>query len=81
MEFIWCCCFDGDGWVDLVVTNDTQPNFLLRNQGDGNFTESGMVAGIGYDGSGRARAGMGVALTIFWVARPRPSSTDNRFSP
>ncbi len=52
--------FDGDGWVDLVVTNDTQPNFLLHNDGAARFTESGMAAGIGYDESGRARAGMGV---------------------
>jgi enediyne biosynthesis protein E4 len=51
---------DGDGWQDLVVTNDTQPNFLLRNQGGGHFIEAGMAAGIGYDESGRARAGMGV---------------------
>jgi len=51
---------DSDGWVDLVVTNDTQPNYLLRNQGDGHFIEAGMAAGIGYDESGRARAGMGV---------------------
>lgn len=51
---------DDDGWVDLVVTNDTQPNFLLRNQGEGRFIEAGMTAGIGYDESGRARAGMGV---------------------
>lgn len=53
---------DGDGWVDLVVTNDTQPNYLLRNQGDGTFVESGTSAGIGYDESGRARAGMGVDI-------------------
>jgi len=55
--------FDSDGWVDLVVTNDTQPNFLLRNQADGRFVESGMAAGIGYDESGRARAGMGIDVT------------------
>ena len=54
--------FDEDGWVDLVVTNDTQPNYLLRNQADGTFVESGTAAGIGYDESGRARAGMGVDI-------------------
>lgn len=59
--------FDGDGWVDLVVTNDTQPNYLLHNQGGGRFVESGMMAGIGYDGSGRARAGMGVDVTALWA--------------
>ena len=51
--------FDEDGRPDLVVTNDTQPNFLLRNTGEG-FAESGLAAGIGYDEGGRARAGMGV---------------------
>ena len=51
---------DGDGWVDLLITNDTQPNFLLHNRGDGRFEEAGLAAGIGYDESGRARAGMGV---------------------
>lgn len=51
--------FDEDGRADLVVTNDTQPNFLLHNLG-GRFEEIGLAAGIGYDESGRARAGMGV---------------------
>ncbi len=54
--------FDGDGHIDLVVTNDTQPNFLLQNQGDGTFVERGLAAGIGYDETGRARAGMGVDI-------------------
>ena len=51
--------FDEDGRLDLVVTNDTQPNFLLKNLG-GHFEEVGLAAGIGYDEAGRARAGMGV---------------------
>ena len=51
--------FEEDGLPDLVVTNDTQPNFLLRNIG-GRFEEIGLAVGIGYDESGRARAGMGV---------------------
>lgn len=51
---------DRDGWPDLVVTNDTQPNLLLRNLGNGRFEERGLAAGIGYDDAGRARAGMGV---------------------
>ena len=52
--------FDGDGAIDMVITNDTQPNYLLHNRGDGTFVELGLAAGIGYDASGRARAGMGV---------------------
>jgi len=54
--------FESDGWPDLVVTNDTQPNFLLHNLGDGRFEERGLTAGIGYDETGRARAGMGVDI-------------------
>ena len=55
--------FDDDGDADLVVTNDTQPNFLLQNDG-GHFVEIGLAAGIGYDESGRARAGMGVDVAL-----------------
>jgi len=55
--------FDDDGDADLVVTNDTQPNFLLQNDG-GRFKEVGLAAGIGYDESGRARAGMGVDVAL-----------------
>jgi hypothetical protein len=54
--------FEGDGLVDIVVTNDTQPNFLLRNIGAGRFEERGLAAGIGYDETGRAKAGMGVDI-------------------
>ena len=54
--------FDDDGRIDLVVTNDTQPNFLLHNLGGGRFAERGLAAGIGYDETGRARAGMGVDI-------------------
>ncbi len=52
--------FDDDGWADLFVANDTQPDFLYRNRGDGTFAEVGLAAGIAYDEAGRARAGMGV---------------------
>jgi hypothetical protein len=52
--------FNDDGWPDLAVSNDTQPNFLYLNDGDGTFTESGVAAGIAYDEVGRARAGMGI---------------------
>ena len=54
--------FEDDGRIDLVVTNDTQPNFLLQNLGGGRFEERGLAAGIGYDETGRARAGMGVDI-------------------
>ena len=51
---------DEDGWPDIVVANDTQPNYLYRNRGDGTFEERGRQAGIAYDRNVRARAGMGV---------------------
>ncbi len=54
--------FEGDGLIDLVITNDTQPNFLLHNLGGGRFDERGLMAGIGYDDTGRARAGMGIDI-------------------
>ncbi len=49
-----------DGWPDLVVANDTQRNFLYRNDGDGTFTDIAVRAGVAFDEAGRARAGMGV---------------------
>ncbi len=52
--------FNEDGWPDIVVSNDSQPNFLYINNGDGTFTDQAIRAGIGYDESGRARAGMGI---------------------
>ena len=49
-----------DGWPDILVSNDTQPNKLYINNGNGTFTEKGVPAGIGYSEDGIARAGMGV---------------------
>jgi hypothetical protein len=51
--------FDNDGWLDLFVANDTQPNKLYRNNHDGTFTESALSAGVAYSDAGKARAGMG----------------------
>lgn len=51
---------DADGWPDLFVANDTERNFLFRNNRDGTFTDVAVQAGVGYDEFGRARAGMGV---------------------
>jgi len=52
--------YDNDGWPDLVVANDTQPNKLYRNRRNGTFEEIGMTAGIAFSEDGKARAGMGV---------------------
>jgi len=49
-----------DGWPDILISNDTQPNKLYINNGNGTFTEKGVSAGIGYSEDGIARAGMGV---------------------
>ena len=52
--------FNDDGWPDLAVANDTQRNFLYRNEGDGTFTDIAVRAGVAFDEAGRARAGMGI---------------------
>jgi hypothetical protein len=52
--------YDQDGWPDLIVANDTQPNKLYRNNHNGTFKEVGVEAGIAFSTDGRARAGMGV---------------------
>ncbi len=51
---------NGDGWPDLLVTNDTTPNRLLRNEQGKRFTDVAAESGIAVDENGRARAGMGV---------------------
>jgi len=52
--------YDSDGWPDLLFSNDTQPNKLYRNNGNGTFSEKGVIAGIAFSEDGVARAGMGV---------------------
>jgi hypothetical protein len=51
---------DGDGWLDVAIANDTQPNLLLRNKGDGSFEEIGMLSGMAFSETGAARGGMGI---------------------
>jgi len=52
--------FDQDGWPDLLVANDTEPNFLFHNKHDGTFAEEGLPYGIAIPNSGQARSGMGI---------------------
>ena len=52
--------YDDDGWPDLFVANDSNPNFLYRNRGDGTFESVGLLAGVAVNAEGRAQAGMGV---------------------
>jgi hypothetical protein len=57
--------FDGDGWLDVVVSNDTVQNFLFRNRQDGTFEEVGRLAGIAFDVEGNARGAMGIDVACF----------------
>jgi hypothetical protein len=57
--------YDQDGWPDLLVTNDTQPNKLYRNGHHGQFKDVAVEAGIAFSADGRARAGMGVDVGDF----------------
>ena len=52
--------YDDDGWIDLAVANDTEPNFLYRNNGDGTFTDEAVLRGVSTSEKGMARAGMGI---------------------
>ncbi|MGA2131559.1 MAG: CRTAC1 family protein [Bryobacteraceae bacterium] len=52
--------YNGDGWPDLFVSNDTQPNKLYRNNRNGTFSEEGMPAGVAFGEDGVARGAMGV---------------------
>jgi hypothetical protein len=51
--------YDNDGFVDVFLSNDTFPNYLLHNNGDGTFTDVALVAGVAFTGSGKTVAGMG----------------------
>jgi hypothetical protein len=51
--------YDNDGWMDLFVSNDTEPNKLYRNNHNGTFTDVGVTAGVAYSEAGTVRAGMG----------------------
>jgi enediyne biosynthesis protein E4 len=52
--------YDGDGWPDLFVANDTQPNKLYHNLKNGRFQEVGLSSGVAFGEDGVARAAMGV---------------------
>ena len=51
---------DSDGWMDLVVANDTVQNFVFHNNGDGTFREIGGESGVAYDRFGSTRGAMGI---------------------
>ncbi len=51
--------YDDDGFTDIFVSNDTFPNCLLHNNGDGTFTDVALLAGVAYNENGKTVAGMG----------------------
>ena len=57
--------YDRDGWPDLLVANDTQPNKLYRNLHNGKFEEVAVAAGLAFSAEGKARAGMGIDTADF----------------
>jgi enediyne biosynthesis protein E4 len=57
--------YDQDGWPDLLVANDTQPNKLYRNLRNGKFKDVAVEAGLAFSTEGKARAGMGVDIADF----------------
>lgn len=59
------CDLDGDGWIDLVVANDTVANFVFHNQKDGTFREVGQLSGVAFDNTGNARGAMGIDASWF----------------
>jgi hypothetical protein len=71
--------FDSDSWPDLFVANDTQPNKLYRNNGNGTFTDVGVAAGVAFGETGVARAGMGTDAADY-SGSGRPSLLIGNFS-
>ncbi len=71
--------FDGDGQMDVFVANDTEPNRLYRNKGNGTFEDVAVGAGVAFSQEGVARAGMGVDA-IDYDGSGRPSLIIGNFS-
>jgi hypothetical protein len=57
--------YDRDGWIDLIVANDTVRNFLFHNRADGSFEELGAFEGLAYDRNGKATGAMGIDAAAF----------------
>ncbi|HKD37520.1 MAG TPA: VCBS repeat-containing protein, partial [Pirellulales bacterium] len=71
--------FNNDGWPDIFVANDTQPNKLYRNNRNGTFTDIGMTAGVAYGEDGVARGAMG-ADAADYARSGRPDLLIGNFS-
>jgi len=57
--------YDNDGWPDLYVANDTEPNYLYRNKHDGTFEDVALISGAAVSGEGKAMGSMGVDFGDF----------------
>jgi hypothetical protein len=57
--------YDGDGFSDIFVANDSVQCFLYHNNGNGTFTEVGLLAGVGYNEDGKTFAGMGIDFSDY----------------
>jgi len=57
--------YDRDGWLDMVVANDTSRNLLFRNKGDGTFEETGAFEGLAFDRDGKATGAMGIDSAFY----------------
>ena len=58
--------FNHDGWLDVFVANDDDPNFLFINKGDGTFEEQGVQQGVAYDNEGNAGSSMGADANDYY---------------
>ncbi|MCA9262119.1 MAG: VCBS repeat-containing protein, partial [Planctomycetales bacterium] len=56
---------DRDGWIDVLVANDTEANFFFRNRGNGSFENAAHLAGLALDANGGATSGMGIDVAFF----------------
>lgn len=56
---------DDDGWLDLIVANDTVQNYVFHNNHDGTFKEIGALSGIAFDSYGQTRGAMGIDVARF----------------
>jgi enediyne biosynthesis protein E4 len=57
--------YDGDGFTDIFVANDSVQSFLYHNNGNGTFSEVGLLTGVGYNEDGKTFAGMGVDFSDY----------------
>jgi hypothetical protein len=71
--------YDDDGDTDVFVANDSTPNHLWENQGDGTFVEVGFRRGVSHDASGKAQASMGIGCGD-WNGDGRPDLFVTNFS-